>query len=297
MLEQLWTGFTRLSQKCQSKKAESKIGKLSFCFFLGGPPRSDLSPMTKTTVSQSPIPLIFLLYKACPSLTSVPEGRLSSALHRWSLKQLCHHIVWCTVAAGDRAICQGRNSLKIDMNSVTCIYAEEIRARVEFQPRYSSFHKIKMQRLLGLMALASSEHGDSRGFEVGLRSVLCRHHTPQCWNPLRWWLQTSGYVKEGEGGTSIWSLLSLFLLSWPPWVTFTCAHDWDQSWVRKINILKHLYIDPPLKSLGEHLSDNQIPSTFVVHEYPQIPGLVLATVQSSSTLVLGSVTSLALLPS
>lgn len=111
LLEQLWTGVTRLSQKCQSKKAESKIGKLSFCFFLGGPPRSDLSPMTKATVSQSPIPLIFLLYKACPSLTSVPEGRLFSALHRWSLKQLCHHIVWCTVAAGDRALCQGRNSL------------------------------------------------------------------------------------------------------------------------------------------------------------------------------------------
>lgn len=66
------------------------------------------------------------------------------------------------------------------MNSVTHMCAEEIRARVEFQSRYSSFHKIKMQCFLGLMALASSEHGDSRGFEVGLRSVLCRHHTPQC---------------------------------------------------------------------------------------------------------------------
>lgn len=133
--------------------------------------RPDLSQMTKTIVSPNPIPLISLPYKAPPSLISIPKNRLFSALPRRSPNQLCYHIAWCTVAAGDKAICQERSILKMDTSSDTHICAEEIRARGESHPQYFSFHKD---------AVLPGSPGDSRGFEVGLGSVVCRHHTPGC---------------------------------------------------------------------------------------------------------------------
>lgn len=50
--------------KCQSEKVEYKVRNLSLYFFQNGPPRPDLSRMSKTTVSQSPILLVSLPYKA-----------------------------------------------------------------------------------------------------------------------------------------------------------------------------------------------------------------------------------------
>lgn len=77
LLEQLWTGITRVSHKCQSENVEFTIVNLAFYFFQNGPPRPELSQMTKTTVSQSPILSVYLPYKAMPFPHMGPQGQIT----------------------------------------------------------------------------------------------------------------------------------------------------------------------------------------------------------------------------
>lgn len=84
------------------------------------------------------------------------------------------------MAAGDRAICQEGNILKTDTNSDTHICRGD-----KDQSRSLSvdifFPKDAVSP--GSRELASSRRGDGRGFEVGLRSAVCRLHTSMLKTP------------------------------------------------------------------------------------------------------------------
>lgn len=106
---------------------------------------------------KNPFPLTSLPHKACPSLTSVPKGRLFSALVPQSTSSL-----HCLVCKGSwrQSHLPGREHSKEgykQWHTHMCRGGKDQSRRLS--PDF--FFSLKMQCLLGLRELASSNRGDS----------------------------------------------------------------------------------------------------------------------------------------